>query len=87
MDIWYIKPSASGTYVRQPSPSSYSGECEDLDANSYRSKTTGNLNDNVISTRWRKLKQIQFMLNVYIQYFQADILKLSLDVLSFHGIY
>lgn len=56
MDIWYVKPSASGTYVRQPSPSSYSGDCEDLDANSYRSKTTGNLIDNVVSTRWSKLK-------------------------------
>lgn len=56
MDIWYTKPSASGTYTRRKSPSSYSGECEDLDANTYRSKTTGNLNDNVISTRWSKLK-------------------------------
>lgn len=56
MDIWYTKPSASGTYTRQKTPASYSGECEDLDANSYRSKTTGNLNDNVVSTRWSKLK-------------------------------
>ena len=56
MDIWYTKPSASGTYTRQKSPSTYSGECEDLDANSYRSKATGNLIDNVISTKWSKLK-------------------------------
>ncbi len=56
MDIWYVKPNASGEYVRKKSPSTYSGECEDLDANSYRSKTTGNLIDNVVSTRWSKLK-------------------------------
>ena len=56
MDIWYVKPSASGEYVRQPSPSTYGGECEDLDADSYRSKATGNLIDNVVSTRWSKLK-------------------------------
>lgn len=56
MDIWYTKPTVSGTYTRQKSPSSYGGECEDLDANSYRSKATGNLIDNVVSTRWSKLK-------------------------------
>lgn len=56
MNIWYTKAAANGDYVRHKSPSSYGGESEDLDSNSYRSKANGNLIDTVISTRWSKLK-------------------------------
>lgn len=53
---WYIKPSASGTYVAMPQPTEYEIEIEDLDANSYRSITTGNLIDSVVSKNWSKCK-------------------------------
>ena len=56
MEIWSTKTSMDGEYIKRRTPSSYSGDCEDLDANSYRSKATGNLIDTVISTRWSKLK-------------------------------
>jgi hypothetical protein len=54
MNVWYIE--INGSYQKMLSPSSYSGECEDLDSNSYRSIVTGDLIDTVISTRWSKLK-------------------------------
>ena len=53
---WYIKPSASGSYVAMPQPSDFEIEVEDLDANSYRAITTGNLIDTVVSTNWSKCK-------------------------------
>ena len=53
---WYIKPSASGTYVAMLQPSDYEIEVEDLDANSYRAITTGNLIDTVVSKNWSKCK-------------------------------
>ena len=56
MLLWYTKPSASGTYTQQKTPSSYKIDWEDLDANSYRSIATGNLIDTVISKKWSKLQ-------------------------------
>jgi len=56
MLLWYTKPSASGTYTQQKTPSTYSIDWEDLDANSYRSIATGNLIDTVISKKWSKLQ-------------------------------
>lgn len=56
MNIWYIKETPSSQYIRMKSPSSYGGDCEDLDSNSYRSRATGNMIDTAISTRWSKLK-------------------------------
>ena len=53
---WYIKPSANGSYVAMPQPSDFEIEVEDLDANSYRAITTGNLIDTVVSTNWSKCK-------------------------------
>ena len=53
---WYIKPSASGTYVAMLQPSDYEIEVEDLDSNSYRAITTGNLIDTVVSKNWSKCK-------------------------------
>lgn len=53
---WWIKPSASGTYVAMVQPSDYEIEVEDLDANSYRAITTGNLIDTVVSKNWSKCK-------------------------------
>lgn len=56
MLLWYTKASASGTYTQRKTPSTYKIDWEDLDANSYRSKATGNLIDSVISTNWSKLQ-------------------------------
>ncbi len=53
---WYTKPSATGTYVEMPQPTDFEIEVEDLDANSYRSITTGNLIDSVVSKNWSKCK-------------------------------
>lgn len=53
---WYIKPSANGTYVEMLQPTDFEIEVEDLDANSYRSITTGNLIDTVVSKNWSKCK-------------------------------
>lgn len=53
---WYTKPTSGGTYVEMPQPVEYEIEVEDLDADSYRSITTGNLIDSVISKNWSKCK-------------------------------
>lgn len=53
---WYIKPSAGGSYATMLQPSEYEIEVEDLDANSYRAITTGNLIDTVVSRNWSKCK-------------------------------
>ncbi len=54
MLLWYTK--SNGNYVQRKTPSSYKIDWEDLDANSYRSKATGNLIDSVISKKWSKLE-------------------------------
>ena len=55
MLIWEAKIKEEDSYVAQKSPSTYSGEVEDLDKNSYRSVANGNLIDTVISKAWSKL--------------------------------
>lgn len=56
MLLWYTKTSATGSYTQRKTPSTYKIDYEDLDANSYRSITTGNLIDSVISKKWSKLQ-------------------------------
>ena len=56
MNIWYIKENQNASYIKMKSPSTYSGDCEDLDSNTYRSVAPGDMFDNVISTRWSKMK-------------------------------
>ena len=53
---WYIKPSVSGSYIKMIQPSDYDIDVEDLDANSYRAITSGNLIDTVVSKNWSKCK-------------------------------
>lgn len=53
---WYIKPTPSGAYVKQLQPTEFELELEDLDSNSYRSVTTGDLIDNPIGMNWSKCK-------------------------------
>jgi hypothetical protein len=55
MLLWQIKTTSGGTYTTQKSPSSYKIDWEDLDKNSYRSITSGNLIDTVVSKSWAKI--------------------------------
>lgn len=53
---WWIKPSSSGTYVKMLQPTDYEIEIEDLDADTYRAITTGDMIDTVVSKNWSKCK-------------------------------
>ena len=53
MLIW--KAKIGGTYTDMKTPSTYKIDYEDLDKDSFRSITTGNLIDNVISKSWSKI--------------------------------
>lgn len=53
MLLW--KAKVSGTYTTMLTPSSYKIDYEDLDKDSFRSITSGNLIDNVISKSWSKI--------------------------------
>lgn len=52
--LWEAKSSSSGSYTRMKTPSSYKISWEDLDKNSYRSVTTGNLIRSIVSKKWFK---------------------------------
>lgn len=52
--LWEAKASSGGTYQEMKTPSSYKIDWEDLDSNSYRSVTTGNLNRSIVSKKWFK---------------------------------
>lgn len=56
MLLWYTKPSASGEYTQMPSPSTYGIQYEDFDANSFRSKSNGTLNDTVVANKMHQLQ-------------------------------
>lgn len=54
--LWQAKSSASGTYIDMKTPSGYKIDGEDLDKNSYRSITNGNLYRPVIlGKKWQKI--------------------------------
>ena len=54
--LWEAKTSASGSYTTMKTPSSYKIDGEDLDKNSYRSITTGEINRPVIlGKKWQKI--------------------------------
>lgn len=52
--LWEAKSTANGNYTTMKTPSSYKISWEDLDKNSYRSATTGNLIRNILSKKWFK---------------------------------
>ena len=54
MLIWYTS-SDGANWNLMKSPSTYDIDWEDLDNNSYRSVTNGNLNRDVINRKWVKL--------------------------------
>ena len=49
MLLWYTKESPTAPYIQRKTCSKYRIDWEDLDNKSYRSITTGNLIDNVVS--------------------------------------
>jgi hypothetical protein len=51
--LWQAKNS-SGSYVDMKTPSTYKIDYEDLDSNSYRSVTNGNLIRSRLSSKWFK---------------------------------
>lgn len=54
--LWEAKASSEGTYTTMKTPSSYKIDGEDLDQNSYRSITTGNITRPVIlGKKWHKV--------------------------------
>ena len=54
--LWEAKASASAEYTTMKTPSSYKIDGEDLDKNSYRSITTGDINRPVIlGKKWQKI--------------------------------
>ena len=52
--LWEAKSISSGNYTKMKTPSAYKISWEDLDGNSYRSVTTGNLIRNIVSKKWLK---------------------------------
>ena len=55
MALWQVSSTGSN-YVDMKTPSSYSIDYEDLDSNSYRSVSTGNLNRYIIGKKWISAK-------------------------------
>lgn len=53
--IWKTKITGETAYVDMKSPSSYKIDWEDLDKDSYRSVTNGNLIRRVIAKKWYKI--------------------------------
>ena len=56
MLLWYTKESPTAPYIQRKTCSKYRIDWEDLDNKSYRSITTGNLIDNVVSKKWSKIQ-------------------------------
>lgn len=52
--LWQAKAKSTDNYITMKTPSSYKIDWEDLDSNSYRSITTGNLNRKIVSKKWFK---------------------------------
>ena len=50
--LWEAKKTASGTYTTMPTPSTYEIQWEDLDKNTYRAVSTGNLIRTPVSKKW-----------------------------------
>ena len=54
--LWEAKASASANYTTMKTPSSYKIDGEDLDKNSYRSITTGNITrPAILGKKWQKI--------------------------------
>lgn len=81
--LWQAKAKADDNYTTMKTPSAYKIDWEDLDSNSYRSITTGNLNRKIVSKKWFKgsftfnylteaeVEEIVKMINNYPLYIKA----------------
>lgn len=81
--LWQAKANLTDEYTRMKTPSAYKIDWEDLDSNSYRSITTGNLNRKIVSKKWFKgsftfnflteaeVEEIVKMINNYPLYIRA----------------
>ena len=81
--LWQAKAKADDKYTTMKTPSAYKIDWEDLDSNSYRSITTGNLNRKIVSKKWFKgsfsfnylteavVEEIVKMVNNYPLYIKA----------------
>ena len=54
MILWQAKTTSGGSYVDMKTPSTYTINWEDLDSNSYRAITNGNLKRTIIGKKWFK---------------------------------
>lgn len=54
MMLWQAKTTAGGSYTTMKTPSSYKIDYEDLDSNSYRSITNGDLIRKRLTSKWFK---------------------------------
>lgn len=52
--LWQAKAKSTDNYTTMKTPSAYKISWEDLDSNSYRSITTGNLNRSIVGKKWLK---------------------------------
>lgn len=52
--LWQAKAKSTDNYTTMKTPSTYKISWEDLDSNSYRSITTGNLNRSIVGKKWLK---------------------------------
>ena len=81
--LWQAKSKSTDEYTTMKTPSAYKIDWEDLDSNSYRSITTGNLNRKIVSKKWFKgsftfnylteaeVEEIVKMINSYPLYIRA----------------
>lgn len=56
MLLWQAKSKKESNFTTMKTPSSYDISWEDLDNGSYRSINSGNINRNIVSKSWSKLK-------------------------------
>ena len=52
--LWQAKGKQTDEYTTMKTPSTYKIDWEDLDSNSFRAITTGNLNRKIVSKKWFK---------------------------------
>jgi hypothetical protein len=56
--LWKTRTSPSNQWDDMPPMTSFGGDGEDLDNNSFRSIATGNINRKIVSKSWTKTKHV-----------------------------
>ena len=78
--LWQAKKTASGSYTTMPTPSDYTINWEDLDKNSYRAVSTGNLIRTPVSKKW-------FSGSFTFNYLTSTEVELILDMINTYPLY